>query len=113
MSGGKKQQKDRRDSVKNWRFQVLPPGTFANAAYYISQRVRHLLPWRAFVCFTCLPARRVPGRTKPAALTPQGAAPDVVRAITDSIMTDSWRVAGHEANEPILHLLLFANRTKS
>src|ERR1700747_2172524 len=25
MSGGKKQQKNRRDSVKNWRFQVLPP----------------------------------------------------------------------------------------
>src|SRR5712691_9795163 len=25
MSGGKKQQKNRRDSVKNWRFHVLPP----------------------------------------------------------------------------------------
>jgi hypothetical protein len=25
MSGGKKQQKHRRDSIKDWRFQVLPP----------------------------------------------------------------------------------------
>jgi len=25
MSGGKKQQKNRRDSIKDWRFHVLPP----------------------------------------------------------------------------------------
>src|SRR4029077_16695116 len=37
MSGGEKQQKNRRDSVENWRFHVLTPEHFADAAYHIGQ----------------------------------------------------------------------------
>jgi hypothetical protein len=47
MSGGKKQQKNRRDSIKDWRFHVLPPETVCRAAvYYVNQPGLRLLPVR-------------------------------------------------------------------
>ncbi len=46
MSGGKKQQKNRRDSVKNWRFQVLPPERSLRQLTTSVNEVWRLLPLR-------------------------------------------------------------------
>src|ERR1035441_7012345 len=37
MSGGKKQQKNGRDSIKDWRFHVLPPERLPAAVYHVNQ----------------------------------------------------------------------------
>jgi hypothetical protein len=46
MSGGKKQQKNTRDSIKDWRFQVLPPERSLRQFTTSVNPVWRLLPFR-------------------------------------------------------------------